>query len=364
VLDGTCQSFGQNVTIVARAMESRAPSALSSWARLIVRALAARGIDGRALAVQAGLDVAALDRSNARYELPGTKRLWSLAVAATGDASFGLYVSQFARETNFHALGYSVVASRSLKDAFGRMVRYSRIVSDSVRFRLEEERALYRLVVEVPAGLVRPADEAMDALLSLIVRLVRWVHDDPSLNPLGVALERAEPAASQAFRRFFRAPIHFSAPADYLEFAKGTVEAPLPSGNAELAQRNDAVIRSYLARADDDRITSRVQAIVAEGLPDGRPTQESVARMLAMSLRSLQRRLTAEGTSYKQILGSTRRDLACSYVREAKLSLTEIAFLLGFMDSSSFCRQFKRWTGQPPSRYRAERRPARRGVAP
>lgn len=333
-----------------------APSALSSWVRVIVRALDTRGLGGRALAVKAGLDVGALDDANARYAVATTARLWRLAVAATGDPSVGLFISRFARETNFHALGYSVVASRSLKDAFERMVRYSRIVSDSVQFRLEEQRTSYRLLIEIPTGLARPADEAIDAIVSLIVRLARWLHEDRSLNPLAVALERREPSPAEPFRTFFRAPVRFSAPTNYLEFAKASVEAPLPSGNAELAHRNDAVVRSYIERVNDDRVTSRVQTILAERLPNGWPTQASVARSLGMSLRSLQRRLTEERTSFKEILRATRRDLACTYVSEAKCSITEAAFLLGFTDTSSFCRAFKRWTGLAPSRYRSRAR--------
>ncbi len=323
---------------------------------MIVRALDTRGLGGRALAVKAGLDVAALDDASARYAVATTARLWRLAVAATGDPSVGLFISRFARETNFHALGYSVVASRSLKDAFGRMVRYSRIVSDSVQFRLEEQRTSYRLVIEIPAGPERPADEAIDAITALIVRLARWLHEDRSLNPLAVALERRAPSPVEPFRAFFRAPVRFSAPANYLEFAKALVEAPLPSGNAELAHRNDEVVRSYIERVDDDGVTSRVQAMVAERLPDGRPTQEAVARALGMSLRTLQRRLTEERTSFKEILRATRRELACTYVRQAKCSITEAAFLLGFTDTSSFCRAFKRWSGVAPSRYRSRAR--------
>lgn len=327
---------------------------------MVIRALDARGLDGRGLAARAGLDLSILDSPNARYDVATTTRLWRFAVAATGDLSFGLSVSRFVRQTTFHALGYSVFASRSLKDAFGRIVRYSRIVSDSIRFRLEEERDLYRLILDVPAAMPRPADEALDAAVSLIVRLVRLLHDDRSLAPMCVTLERSEPSPVEPFQRFFRAPLRFSAPTTYLEFGRGTVEALLPSGNADLALHNDAVVQSYLARVNEGHVTRRVRAIVADRLLDGRPTQASVARALGMSLRSLQRRLIEEGTCYKQILMATRRDLARSYVREARFSVTEIAFLLGFLDTSSFCRAFKRWTGQTPSRYRSATRRVRR----
>ena len=76
-----------------------------------------------------------------------------------------------------------------------------------------------------------------------------------------------------------------------------------------------------------------------------------------MSGRSLQRKLSAEGVTFNQVLSETRCDLARSYLSEAGgPSLVEVAFLLGFSDSSSFSRAFHRWTGIPPSAYVAGER--------
>jgi AraC-like DNA-binding protein len=72
-----------------------------------------------------------------------------------------------------------------------------------------------------------------------------------------------------------------------------------------------------------------------------------------VSLRTLQRRLAEEGTSYGEVLRCTRRDLACAYLSESGWSITEIAFSLGFADMSSFSRAFRRWTGTSPSEYAA-----------
>jgi AraC-like DNA-binding protein len=79
------------------------------------------------------------------------------------------------------------------------------------------------------------------------------------------------------------------------------------------------------------------------------------ARELGMSTRKLQRELRREGTTYQELLNRTRRDLAKRYVRDRKLDLTEVAFILGFADLSTFSRSFKRWTGTSPSRYRKMR---------
>src|ERR1019366_4165384 len=97
---------------------------LGTWVKSIVRALDAAGCNGSALLAEAGFDLKALDGPNARCTLPKTARLWRLALAATGDAAFGLKVASHIKHTTFHALGYGLSASSTLKEAFERVQRY------------------------------------------------------------------------------------------------------------------------------------------------------------------------------------------------------------------------------------------------
>lgn len=329
------------------------PSILTSWARAIVRALDARGLDGTALAAQADLDVGAVTGPETRSPLTATSRFWRLAIEATGDPCFGLFVSRFVGYTTFHALGAAVLASATVKDAFTRAARYSRFVSDAAAFRLEDARDRYRVVLDVMPGPVRPVDEAIDAFMSLLVRVVRTLHDRRGANPLAVALVRAEPSPSEPFRRFFRAPVTFGARTNTMEFARADVEAPLAGGSTDLARRLDEVVTRYLARFDQQAVAGRVRALVVERLPDGEPTQETIGRALGMSARTLQRRLADEGTSYQDIVNATRRDLAQGYLEEG-WSISEVAFTLGFADASSLSRAFRRWTGHAPSAHGRE----------
>jgi len=85
------------------------------------------------------------------------------------------------------------------------------------------------------------------------------------------------------------------------------------------------------------------------------PEMASVAAALAMSPRTLQRRLAGQRTTYRRLLSEVREDLACQHLAESRLSIAEIAFLLGFADVTSFHRAFKRWTGQTPRTYRERR---------
>lgn len=106
-------------------------TSLSSWAKAIKKALDGAGCNGQALLQEAGLELPALDDPDARYPVRKTARLWQLAVEATGDANFGLKVASQVNQTTFHALGPTLTVSATLGEAFDRIVRYFRLVSDA-----------------------------------------------------------------------------------------------------------------------------------------------------------------------------------------------------------------------------------------
>jgi len=335
-------------------VRSAAPSVLGTWTLTVVRALDARGVDGGAVAARAGIDLAAFDDPDSRHPIAATTRLWRLAVETTDDPCFGLWASRFVTQTTFHALGFAVFASRTLREAFERFVRYGHLVSDAAEIELLDrgEHSCFRLVLREDAG--RPADEAIDAILSLIARTARMLAGK-GVTPTAVRLERPEPKRSEPFTKVFRAPVGFQQRENVLEFAARDLDAHLPAGNAELARHNDEVAARYLARIERVRASSRLRSWFIDQLPAGEPSEEAAARALGMSLRNLQRRLQEEGTTYREALNEARRESARSHLDEGHFSVTEIAFLLGFADTSSFSRAFRRWTGLSPRAYVQDR---------
>jgi YesN/AraC family two-component response regulator len=124
-------------------------------------------------------------------------------------------------------------------------------------------------------------------------------------------------------------------------------------------RRLAATVRRVLAQGFDARprsglesTTQRLERLMEEELRGGNPTLEHLAARLHMSPRTLHRRLGEEGTGFRRILARLRRALAARHLRETRLALGEIAFLLGFSEVSAFHRAFKRWTGCPPRAYR------------
>lgn len=327
---------------------------LTSWARAIRKALDAAQVDSARLFAEAGLDIGALADPQARYPVEKTNTLWALAVQATGDPAFGLAVARQAGPLMFHALGYSLVASATLKEAFERLMRYFRVVSDGAELSFEREGWQYRCEIRAADGAVAP--ESIDAFASVIVRMCRGLYR-ADYAPLKLAFCRPRPPDVTAYERAFRTPqLAFGAAVNAIWFDSAHFEHALESANPELARQNDEVAARYLARFGRSLVRERLRAVLIEQLPSGEPSQDRAAAALHLGTRSLQRRLADEGTSYKAVLDDVRRELALSYLRDERYTISEITYLLGFADLSSFTHAFRRWTGTAPSKWRSEAR--------
>ena len=327
-------------------------SSISSWALLVAKALKADGHDSEALFRRAGLDPAKLKDADARFPVEGMCRLWRLSVQVTGDPYFGLKAARFWHPTTMNALGYSWMASDSLRDALTRMTRYGRLVTTVAEMTLEEFDDHFAFRIHSLISRSKVPNEAVDAGLATFVNMCRISYGD-DFHPLRVVTQRPGFDDPTPYVEYFSAPVEFSAPDNILYFSKDSLEAHLPTANPRLARINDRVVTQYLAQFDKGSMTMRVRAKLIDLLSAGNVTQQEVADSLHMSLRTLQRKLSEENTSYKDLLDETRRELANQYLRQATLSVSEVTYLLGFSEPSNFSRAFKRWTGRTPSEFRA-----------
>jgi AraC-like DNA-binding protein len=332
------------------------PSTLSSVVLLITKALDAEGVDSKQVLIRAGLNPTHLYDSNARYSYPAVTHLWKMAAKVTGDPCFGFKAASFWHPTTLHALGYTWLASDTLGDALQRAARYIRIANTALTAAFEETDIGYRFTTEMDKDWrgIEPADEAIDASVALILDMCRHCYG-ADLNPTLIEVRR--PKISQCAKQYeqlFNSPIHYSSSENAIYFDKTDITQRLPTANAELARTNEKIIVDYLARLDKNNITTQVKAKLLELLPSGHFTEEIILQSLHLSQRTLQRKLKEEGTTFKELLDETRRELAKEYVNDTSLSLSEITYLLGFSEQSNFTRAFKRWQGQSPSAFREQ----------
>jgi AraC-like DNA-binding protein len=144
---------------------------------------------------------------------------------------------------------------------------------------------------------------------------------------------------------FFTCPVLFKAQDNALVFRAHDLDAPLPTYNSELARINRQLLADYLAGLESTALAVRVRAKLTRLLPSGEAGQAAVSRALNLSPRSLQRKLKLEGVSFRRLLDVTRMELAREYFKDSTLSAAEIAYLLGFSETSSLSRAMRRWSG-------------------
>lgn len=325
-------------------------TALGSWIAVLAGTIDSMGVDSRVLLDAAGINAAQLKDPNARFPVRQTSRLWDLAIAATGEPLIGLLVAQRIKPTTFHALGYALMACSSLREMLHWLMRYAKVVSEAGEISLTFEQDTCHIDLTIaPGSQGHPA--AVDALMYAIVRTCRLLLGS-DVQVLEVWLQRAEPDDVQAFARAFRAPLCFGAPSNRIVFDSAVLDQPSLLANPDLARASEAVAADYLARLNQEDVCNRVRLVLVGLLPEGEPAQAKVAQALAMSERSLQRRLADAGTSFRELLNATRREQACMLLRSDAHSISEIAYLLGFGELSNFTRAFRRWMDCSPTEWR------------
>jgi len=324
---------------------------LSSWVRVLVDAAEAEGIDTACLFDVSGFSLAALRDPNARLSIYDVTRLWHSATLLLGDPAFGLRVPSHIRHTTFHALSSLVFASATVGEALARAVRYRRVITDSGTLKLERSGGVACLRMIPSMAHSARAEAFRDSILALSFHMLRALVGK-RFYLRKVSLYRAPTTDLHAHAKLFGASIERSSH-DTLWFDAAWLDLSLPSRNPELVKYGEAAVREYLARLDSGSIVDRARDVIGE-FQTGEISPELVAKKLGMSLRTLQRSLRERGSSYEKLLQDGRRELACTYLRDGRHSVTQTAYALGYESSSAFARAFKRWTGQLPSEYQQD----------
>jgi AraC-like DNA-binding protein len=326
-------------------------SSIGSAVILVDRALRTYGINPEALFQKAGIDFKEATMPGARLDSADLYELYRVSVEVTGDPCFGLKVSEQLQPANLHGLGFAWLASDNLFNALERLVRFSKLINNVARFRLELTEQTIELIAYDLDKLPDHPDSVIDSIMAIFLKMCR-ITAGSSFNPIRLDLAHSPPVCSKVFDLVFRAPIRFNAADNRLCFDRASLEASLPSSNPELARINDQSVIDYLARFDRDNVSIQVRTRIIEQLPAGTPRQAIIAKELNISLRSMQRKLKAEGTSFNSLIDGTRRELAMYYIRETHRPLGEISYLLGFSEPSNFTRAFRRWAGTSPQDFR------------
>lgn len=300
---------------------------------------------------RAGLAEDLFEHPSARLGSEDYHRLWNSIEHETKDSAFPVRLCRAVRAESFSPPLFAALCSPNFVVAARRISQYKKLVAP---FRLDVVEARDTVTVELTWTTGPPPPSSL-VLMELLfcVTLMRLGTREP-VRPVQVTTTEV-PDMPDPYEDFLGTPVHRGR-AHRVVFAAADAALPFLTSNEPLWAAFEPELRRRLAHLDAPATTAeRVRAALLEGLPSGQASMASIARKLALSTRTLQRRIEAEGATYQQVLDDTRTDLATHYLQNTALSVAEISFLLGFSEPNSFYRAFRGWTGTTPDALRRPR---------
>ncbi|WP_250656805.1 AraC family transcriptional regulator [Alkalimarinus coralli] len=323
----------------------------ANWVKSLVLFAEQAGCDRHRLLDSADLTLDVFNNLQ-RFTMDETVKLWGACIEETGDPCFGLHLGEKVRPATFHIVGYTLMNSANLSEAFDKLNQYQRLISDGGVFqRLPTSRGVW-LVYHPRPGSIPFYYHQIDAVLAAVLSFSRWVTGEV-LSPIDVSLAREKPACIDEYRRIFGVEPVFDAEFDGVLISHETLALPLLEADEELCEVHESHARKRLIELESDNgVKDKVVNLLRRYMSNQDAGRAFIANKLGLSEKSLQRKLAEEGATFQGLYNDLRQRLALDYVSDTAIPLAEVALMLGFSDSSAFYRAFKRWTGNTPGDYR------------
>ncbi len=298
-----------------------------------------------------GVDPASVQAPDARVPVETYLFIQESAAKLVDDPCFGLHMGEFAEAGSWSILGYLMMNCRTLGEAFEKSGRYSRIIGNLIEARAELGPTTVTAVFFTPPHAPAMSRHCFDSTFASSVRMMRTLTGQP-LNPRAVAFIYPEPSARAEYDRVFGCPVRFGQKHNALTLDLSLANTPIRLANPALLEHFEKYAQDFLAQLErPDATTRAVTRLILARLDDEALSLDTVAREMAVSPRTLQNRLEAEGVVFSDLLRDIRQRLAQQYLRQ-NYSVEQITYLLGFSEPSVFRKAFKKWSGVTPREYR------------
>jgi AraC-like DNA-binding protein len=330
------------------------PTIGAGWPKAFLEFAVSRGANRRELLARSKIRPADIAHLDNRVTLDSYINLIEAGVALTEMPALALHFGETVRMEDVTIVALIGAASQTVGECFNQMSRFARLMIDA-----GQSDAM------APSSIVREADGVWVVTtnnlfcsnryleqISLAQSFSGWrrVMQLPISSNTVVQAIQPEPSYRAEFDRIIGVPIQFDAGRNAVRVDEDflTIRFPAPSTYVFglLSERAGELLRGLetvsSTRAEVERLLSRM-------LHTGEAAADCIAREMAVSRKTLYRRLKAEGLTFGDLLDDLRRRLATAYLAEKKVTVAETAYLVGFSDPAAFSRAFKRWTGVSPS---------------
>jgi AraC-like DNA-binding protein len=249
-------------------------------------------------------------------------------------------------------VGFVARFSPDVETALTNLARYTHLHVRGGVTTLTEQGAVALLSFDVVLPHVEAIDQTGDGAMAMFFNIMRTICG-PDWQPVEVRLSHRKPEDIRPFQRFFSCPLRFDAEQNSIVFSSDWLRRSAPSDDPELLRLVQRQIDALKAKRQDD-FPEQVRSMLRMALAMGRANEADVSALLSIHSRTLRRRLSDSGVSFKVLVDEVRHATARQMLEYSALEVGQIAVSLGYADASSFARAFRRWTGATPALWRAK----------
>jgi AraC-like DNA-binding protein len=307
------------------------------------------GGDPERMLKEAGLSPLVLENPELIIPFDAFLRLMNIAVQDTGCEYFGLLLSKHLDLSILGAIGLLLQHSDTVGDALNSLVRYypTRFQGAELELKVEEEIAyLYNHNKQSKEDIKQNVYLSAGVGLTLMKSLC-----GKDWTPTELHMTDKLPEFADYLSQFFGAPVRFSQDQNRMVFGASDLNKKIAGKFGQLGRYVQPQIDEMENQLPTD-IVSRTEYLIRILLPEGNCNAENITSLLSTNERSLQRKLKARGTSFRQLVEKVRKSIALQQLRHSDFSKSQLAYVLGYTELSAFTRAFKRWFGVAPSKWK------------
>lgn len=307
------------------------------------------GMDPDAIEKQTGVAQDILQVPDVSLPLEQFIRLWKTAIDATGDPALAIHLSETYEKETMHFVATIALNCKNLLEAAKAWGKYARLVCDADTVTIEETEE--SLIIAYSNS--SPEHQNIwipEHYLSLLIQHAR-TFTQKNIVPLEVCFQHSDPGYSKEYKQFFKTSVLFEQEQNAVYLDKSDCYQAIQYRDPYLQKLLKDYANQHLKQVSaQDSLEKLMASYIIETLPKGVVNIETTARALNMSRSTLQRKLNQSGTSFKTIVEEIRQKLARVYL-EHQFKISQIAYLLGYSEPSTFHHAFKRWFGISPGEF-------------
>ena len=321
--------------------------------RLAYKGLVNLGVDADEVLRRSGLDPTELYQANLRTKFSGQPRFWKAAVELSGDPCIGLHLGEEMPIYKGQILEYLFLSSKTFGDGLRRVLNYQRLISD----------ALHGQVTETPSPCLtsyfsehqHATSHLAEAMVLGLIKGFQAVTDG-TFKPEKIVFNHPPNTDIAEYQRICQCPVEFNAKSFQLFFPASMLSYRSLYAEPELLNLHIQAADQHLAVLQQQDLITEVRSQLGALLESGETTLANVANRLGVTPRHLRHQLDLAGTSFQRLLNDYRHRLARRLLSQTDEGISEIVYLTGFSEPSTFYRAFRRWEGTTPIEYRQQHR--------